>query len=88
MWSYSFLLNYTFSNKFSSRIPGLRIPTQNSTVSTPRQETILRPKERVNTIREQIEATLARQKEQDHHWEDQIDVSLFSISSYPHVLTW
>ncbi|XP_006456605.1 hypothetical protein AGABI2DRAFT_195675 [Agaricus bisporus var. bisporus H97] len=57
----------------ATRIPGLRIPTQNSTVSTPRQENILRPKERISAIREQIEATLARQKEQDHHWEDQVD---------------
>lgn len=67
----------------SSRIPGLRIPTQNSTVSTPRQENILRPKERISAIREQIEATLARQKEQDHHWEDQVDVCFlfFSIST-------
>ncbi|KXN91311.1 Enhancer of polycomb-like protein 1 [Leucoagaricus sp. SymC.cos] len=57
----------------ASRIPGLRIRTQDSAVSTPRQDMILRPKERINAIREQIEATLARQKDQDHHWEDQID---------------
>lgn len=63
------------------RIPGLRIRTQDSTVSTPRQETTLRPKERINAIREQIEATLARQKDQDHHWEDQIDVSVHAMWS-------
>ncbi|KAF9445195.1 hypothetical protein P691DRAFT_676156 [Macrolepiota fuliginosa MF-IS2] len=57
----------------ATRIPGLRIRTQDSNVSTPRQETVLRPKERINAIREQVESTLARQKDQDHHWEDQID---------------
>lgn len=56
-----------------TRIPGLRIRPQDSAVSTPRQEAALRPKERVSAIREQIETLLARQKEADHHWDDQID---------------
>ncbi|KAJ3557054.1 hypothetical protein NP233_g11834 [Leucocoprinus birnbaumii] len=57
----------------AARIPGLRIRPQDSATSTPRQETVLRPKERINAIREQVEAKLAKQKELDHHWEDQID---------------
>ncbi len=35
----------------------------------------MRPKDRAALIREQIESQLARQKELDHHWEDQIDAS-------------
>ena len=34
-------------------------------------------------IREQVEQTLARQKDLDHHWEDQIDVSVFFSSIFP-----
>jgi len=37
---------------------------------------LLRPRERINAIREQIETALSRQKDQDHHWEDQIDVGV------------
>ena len=43
----------------------------------PRPEVLLRPKERVAMIRDQVETTLARQKDLDHHWEDQVDVSYF-----------
>ena len=43
----------------------------------PRPEVLLRPKERVSMIRELVETTLARQKDLDHHWEDQVDVSYF-----------
>jgi len=42
-----------------------------------RPELAMRPRERTALIRETIESTLTKQKEQDHHWEDQVDVSLF-----------
>lgn len=45
-----------------------------------RPEVAMRPRERTALIRETIESTLNRQKEQDHHWEDQVDVSPFSMS--------
>ena len=35
----------------------------------------MRPRDRAALIREQIESQLARQKELDHHWDDQIDAS-------------
>lgn len=38
-----------------------------------RPEVAMRPRERTALIRETIESTLNRQKEQDHHWEDQVD---------------
>lgn len=44
----------------------------------PRPEVLLRPKERAAMIRELVESTLSRQKDLDHHWEDQVDVSTFS----------
>ena len=44
----------------------------------PRSEVLLRPKERVAMIHDLVESTLERQKELDHHWEDQVDVSSFS----------
>lgn len=47
----------------------------------------MRPKERINAIREQIETALARQKDQDHHWEGQIDVGPFGFS-HTSVLTY
>lgn len=37
----------------------------------------MRPRDRTALINEAIEATLNRQKDQDHHWEDQIDVRHF-----------
>jgi enhancer of polycomb-like protein len=43
----------------------------------PRPEVLLRPKERVIMIRDLVETTLTRQKDLDHHWEDQVDVSYF-----------
>ncbi|KAJ3490259.1 hypothetical protein NLJ89_g11451 [Agrocybe chaxingu] len=56
-----------------ARLGGLKIRTDHQ-ASTPRPEIIIRPKERVAMIREQIESQLARQKDIDHHWDDQIDV--------------
>ena len=47
----------------------------------PRPEVLLRPKERVAMIRELVETTVARQKDIDHHWEDQVDVSQFFLHS-------
>lgn len=46
------------------------------------QRPLLRPKERLTQIREQVEQTLTRQKDLDHHWEDQIDVSVFFEYSF------
>ena len=43
----------------------------------PRPEVPLRPKERVAMIRDLVETTLTRQRDLDHHWEDQVDVSYF-----------
>ncbi|CAA7267867.1 unnamed protein product [Cyclocybe aegerita] len=54
------------------RVGGLKIRTDNQ-ASTPRPEIIIRPKEQLVMIREQIESQLARQKDIDHHWDDQID---------------
>jgi enhancer of polycomb-like protein len=45
-------------------------------------EIVIRPKERAQTIRDLIEKTFSKQKEADHHWEDQIDVRLLSFLSY------
>ncbi|KAG6812507.1 hypothetical protein H0H92_002506 [Tricholoma furcatifolium] len=36
-------------------------------------EVAIRPSERASLINESIENALARQKERDHHWEDQVD---------------
>lgn len=43
----------------------------------PRPEVLLRPKERIAMIRDLVETTLAKQKDFDHHWEDQLDVGYF-----------
>lgn len=51
----------------ATRVTGLKIKTNDS------QRPLLRPKERLTQIREQVDQTLTRQKELDHHWEDQID---------------
>jgi len=56
----------------ASRVPGLKIRT-NETVPAPRQDPVIRPKDRVAMIRDQVEATLERQKLIDHHWEDVVD---------------
>lgn len=38
-----------------------------------RSEPVIRPKDRIALIREQVETTLERQKAIDHHWEDLVD---------------
>jgi len=53
------------------RVPGLKIRTNDP------HRAPLRPKERLTMIREQVELSLTRQKDLDHHWEDQIEVSVF-----------
>jgi enhancer of polycomb-like protein len=63
-----------------SRVPGLKIKTNDPTV---RSEPIIRPKDRVAAIREQIETTLERQKAMDHHWDDLVDVSPITIINLP-----
>jgi len=45
----------------------------------------IRPKERLQIIRDQVDASLARQKDLDHHWEDQVDVRL-PFAFNPHIL--
>ncbi|KAG6872485.1 hypothetical protein C0993_002122, partial [Termitomyces sp. T159_Od127] len=42
-------------------------------------EVAIRPSERTSLIKEAVESALNRQKEIDHHWEDQVD----STSSPP-----
>lgn len=59
----------------SRRVPGLKIRAHDD--PPVRQEALLRPKERVAMIRELVETMLTRQKDLDHHWEDQVDVSYF-----------
>ncbi|PPQ93891.1 hypothetical protein CVT25_007804 [Psilocybe cyanescens] len=57
----------------NSRVPGLKIRTSDQALPAPRQEVVIRPRERQQMIRDQIETSLARQKDLDHHWEDQVD---------------
>ena len=64
---------------FFRRVPGLKIKTNDP------QRPLLRPKERLTQIREQVEQTLTRQKDLDHHWEDQIDVSVFFRVLFPNL---
>lgn len=40
------------------------------------QEPVMKPKDRQQMIQKQVEADLAQRKNQDHLWEDSIDVSL------------
>ncbi|KAJ3498436.1 hypothetical protein NLJ89_g10220 [Agrocybe chaxingu] len=55
-----------------AQVEGLKIRADHQ-ASTPRPEIIIRPKEQVTMIHEQIEPQLVRQKDIDHHWDDQID---------------
>ncbi|KAH9475176.1 Enhancer of polycomb-like protein 1 [Psilocybe cubensis] len=57
----------------TARVPGLKIRTSDQALPPPRQEVVIRPKERQQMIRDQIESQLARIKDLDHHWEDQVD---------------
>ncbi|KAF9005081.1 enhancer of polycomb-like-domain-containing protein [Cyathus striatus] len=54
----------------AARLP-LKIRTQDANLPPLRQEAPMRPRERLAMIREEVEATLAKQK--DLAWEDQID---------------
>ena len=65
MFSVYFIV-VTHSSSLCSRVPGLKIKTNDGHPSEP----VVRPKDRIAPIREQIETTLI-----DHHWEDLIDVS-------------
>ncbi|KAF8966069.1 enhancer of polycomb-like-domain-containing protein [Flammula alnicola] len=56
-----------------ARVPGLKIRTSDQSLPPARPEVVIRPKERAQMIREQVEATVSRQKDLDHHWEDQVD---------------
>ncbi|KAF9530669.1 enhancer of polycomb-like-domain-containing protein [Crepidotus variabilis] len=53
-------------------ILGLKIKTNDSS-SQVRHEPVIRPKDRVAAIRDQIETTLERQKAIDNHWEDSVN---------------
>ncbi|KAF8896857.1 enhancer of polycomb-like-domain-containing protein [Gymnopilus junonius] len=55
-----------------ARVPGLRIKTNDPAVPV-RIEPVIRPKERQQKIREDIESQLQKQKDIDHHWEDAVD---------------
>ena len=54
----------------------LKLRTNDTGLTPARVEVAMRPRDRAALICEQIESQLARQKELDHHWEDQIDVSV------------
>jgi enhancer of polycomb-like protein len=54
-----------------SRVPGLKLRTS----EVGRSEPVIRPKDRIALIREQIETTLEQQKAIDHPWEDLANVS-------------
>jgi len=56
---------------FRSR-PGLKLRTNDG---SGRSEPVVRPRDRIALIRDQVETTLERQKAIDHHWEDMVDVS-------------
>ncbi|KAK2462409.1 hypothetical protein APHAL10511_005715 [Amanita phalloides] len=56
----------------TARVP-LKLRTSDANLPPTRFEMAMRPRDRAALIREQIESQLARQKELDHHWEDQID---------------
>lgn len=43
-------------------------------------EVAIRPSERTSLINEAVESALNRQKERDHHWEDQVDVSAIMVN--------
>ena len=71
------------SSFFNSRLPGLKIKPNDA--NGHRLEPVIRPKDRVALIREQIESTLERQKA-DHHWEDLVDVSWRSYLPRRHLM--
>ena len=56
---------------------GVYLRTNDAGLPPARVEVAMRPRDRAALIREQIESQfkLARQKELDHHWDDQIDAS-------------
>ena len=75
-----FLTNY-----FLRRVP-LKLRTNDAGLPPARVEVAMRPRDRAALIREQIESHLARQKELDHHWDDQIDASYcHSFASITHL---
>ncbi|KAF8621954.1 hypothetical protein AX15_007385 [Amanita polypyramis BW_CC] len=56
----------------TSRVP-LKLRTNDTGLPSARVEVAMRPRDRAALIRDQVESQLARQKELDHHWEDQVD---------------
>jgi hypothetical protein len=61
---------------WNRRLPGLRIKTHGGELGSPSHvEAAIRPKERTAMILSQIEREILRQKDRDHQWDDQIDVS-------------
>ncbi|KDR71187.1 hypothetical protein GALMADRAFT_144248 [Galerina marginata CBS 339.88] len=57
----------------TSRVRGPKIRTNDPSLPPPRQEVVIRPKERLQRVRDEIEANLQRQTEADHHWENTVD---------------
>lgn len=78
---YVYFLNFIFSlisislHSFNRRITGLKLKTAEAPPAPVRQEVQIRPSDRIKSIRNRVEAHLDKQREKDHHWEDQIDVS-------------
>ena len=72
-----FLFGVGCSNTIFCRRPAgtLKIRTGESASTALRQE--LRPRERAQMLRDAVEKRMAVCKDQDHHWEDQVDVSGF-----------
>ena len=60
---------------FISRVNGLKIGVNDLGIPLIRPEISIKPKERLSAISHQIETTLDRQTDIDHHWEDCVDVS-------------
>lgn len=73
----------------SAKLPGLRIRTHGGDLASPSAHTeiAIRPKDRTATIQSSIERELLRQKDRDHHWEDQIDVGLPRPEVHLYLLT-
>ncbi|KAF4622202.1 hypothetical protein D9613_009361 [Agrocybe pediades] len=57
----------------STRVPGLKIRPGDAPTPVPRAEVVIRPKERLQTINQQIDVIMTRQKDLDYPWEDQVD---------------
>ena len=64
------------------RLPGVKIPPNNALLQPLRPDPVIKPRERIQQVREKYDQILARRKEEDKIWEDVIDVCfiLFQIT--------